>query len=323
MTASQLDTIAYHVRPGDNLTRIINRYYGSMLPQKRQTIIEQIQKDNPRVTNPNYITPNQLLMLDVPTQCYASPLEKQQTPLFNISKAELQLLQQQFNNTTPQGRNTLSSLAPIILGSGAATLTAAKTTFQSNTSHLAEIVQYYNDYKTEKITKGQYDHRRRKTISQLNEKLGPLRRVLNKNKTSSEILRISRKRGRHPTGNITRQITRMNNLSRMARTGGILLAIAGLGVACHDIAQSESKLQKNQILVESLGGLAGGAAFGVATGITLFFIATPVGWVAALVIGIGSVVASYATGSGAKYLYDTKLRHVDLTKITGVSNLCR
>ncbi len=321
MTKSQLDTIAYHVRPGDNLTRIINRYYGLVSPQKRQTIITQIQQDNPKVKNPDYITPNQLLMLDIPTQCYASPLEQKQTPVLNISKAELQPLQQQFNNTTPQGRNTLSSLAPIILGSSAATLTAAKTTFQSNTSHLAEIVQYYNDYKAEKITKGQYDYRRRKAISQLNEKLGPLKRIVNKNKTSREILRISTKRGRRPTGNITRQIAHMNKLSSMARTGGIVLATAGLGVACYDIAQSESKIRKNQILVESLGGLAGGAIFGA--GITILLIGTPVGWVAALVIGVGSVAASYAAGAGAKLFYDTSYRQVDLATITGVSHLCR
>ncbi len=40
MLGQQLDTIMYHVRPGDSLSRIIQRYYGAVSPQKRQAIIQ-------------------------------------------------------------------------------------------------------------------------------------------------------------------------------------------------------------------------------------------------------------------------------------------
>jgi len=321
MEENKLDTIVYHIRPGDNLTRIIKRYYGAVTPQKRQTIITQIQQDNPKVKNPNHIIPNQLLTIDVPTHRYASPAEKRLTPLLNMTKAELKPLQHRFNSAPTQDKNTLTTIVPVLLGTGAIGLTAIKTTFQSNTGHLADIMQNHNDLQAKKITKGQYDYRRRKAIKKLNEKLGPLKRILNKSKTSREVLRISRRRGRHPTCNITNHMARMDKLSRVARTGGIILATVGLGVACYEIAQSDSTFRKNQILVESLGGLAGGAIFGL--GVAVFFIATPFGWVAALVIGAGSVAASYAGGLGAKRFYDTKLRHIDLSKMSGVSHLCR
>ncbi|VAW98548.1 hypothetical protein MNBD_GAMMA23-1540, partial [hydrothermal vent metagenome] len=79
---------------------------------------------------------------------------------------------------------------------------------------------------------------------------------------------------------------------------------------------------KNHILVESFGSVMGGVGFGVATGIAIFVMATPVGWVAALVIGAGSFASSYAGGKIAKGLYDTLANNKDLTKLPVVSNLC-
>ncbi len=262
-------------------------------------------------------------MLDVPTQCYASGIEKWHTPTLNINKAELKPLQQYYNSATRQEQASLTDLAPVMLAAGTTSLASIKTTFQSNTVYLTELVQHYNDFKANTITKGQYDYRRKKVINQLDEKLGPLRYALNKSQTSREILRVSRKRGRRPTGNITRQIARMNKLSKLAHSGGILLAGVGLGLACHDIAHADSALQKNHILVESLGGVFGGVVFGGAVALTLALIATPVGWVAALMIGAGGVAVSYATGAIFKSIYDTNMMQVDLAQISGVSHLCR
>lgn len=76
-----LDTILYHVHPGDSISRIIARYYGTVSPQKRQAIIQQIQKDNPKVKNPDYIVPNQLLFIDIPPQYCAAPAEERATPV--------------------------------------------------------------------------------------------------------------------------------------------------------------------------------------------------------------------------------------------------
>lgn len=47
-----IDTILYRVRPGDNLTAIIKRYYGAVSLQQKNDIIRKIQADNPKLINP-------------------------------------------------------------------------------------------------------------------------------------------------------------------------------------------------------------------------------------------------------------------------------
>lgn len=72
-----------------------------------------------------------------------------------------------------------------------------------------------------------------------------------------------------------------------------------------------------------MGGVAGGAVYGLATTVTVLLMAAPIGWAAALVIGLGSVAAGYAGGSIAKNIYDTYGNKYDLTSGLGVSQLCK
>jgi len=113
----------------------------------------------------------------------------------------------------------------------------------------------------------------------------------------------------------------MKNLSRMASRGGVVLAVAGLGVACHQIANTKNKQEKNEILVESLGGLLGGVGYGAA--IFVIFTATPIGWVAALAIGVGSVATSYGTGQLIKNAYSMNGAHIDFASLTKINTLCQ
>ncbi len=115
----------------------------------------------------------------------------------------------------------------------------------------------------------------------------------------------------------------MNRISKFASNGGAILTVASVGLACREIANTDNTLEKNHILVESLGSVFGGTAFGIATGITLFMIGTPVGWVAALVIGAGAVASSYATGQAAKFVYDKFANTTDFVSMAGISTLCR
>ena len=319
MLEQQLDTIAYHVQPGDSLSRIINRYYGIVSPQKRQTIIQQIQRDNPRVSNPNHIVPNQLLFIDIPPQYCANLSEEWATPKLNLSKQQIKPLQQHWNSASPNERSMLSQVAPIMLSTGSASLFAIKTSFQSNAPHLQTLVNLYEDYKANKLTKGQYDYRRRKAIHAFENRLGPLRNILSRQKSHRQILRISRKRGRPLTGNITQHIKHMNRITKFASNGGAILTVASVGLACREIANTDNTLEKNHILVESLGSVFGGTAFGL----SLLVITTPVGWVAALVIGAGAVASSYATGQAAKFVYDKFTNTTDFASMAGISTLCR
>ena len=200
-------------------------------------------------------------------------------------------------------------------------MTMVNRTFTANVPLLNEMVQNYEAYKTGELSKGQYDYRRYKILTRLKAKLGPLSRVLNATRLQNEVLRISRTRGRAPTANISHQVGRMGRLSKYASRGGVVLSVVGLGIACSEIANTDDMQKKNEILVESVGGFAGGAIYGAVA--TVLLIGTPVGWVAALVIGVGGAVAGFASGKGLKALYTTEFSRFDVASMTRVAQLCK
>ena len=316
------DTILYRVRAGDSLSKIIQRYHGSVTTPQRDTIISRIQANNPAVKNPNRILPNQLLQISVPQQYCSASTHPGTTPTLSTDMQYYKPLVSQWQGAAPQERDMLAALTPIMLGTGAASMTMINQTFRANTPLLTEMVQNYEAYKAGELRKGQYDYRRKKILTKLKARLGPLSRILNATRVQTEVLRISRTRGRAPTANITRQIGRMGRLAKYASHGGVLLSGVGLTLACNDIANTNDMQKKNEILVENVGGVIGGAAFGFAAGIAIVVMATPVGWVAALIIGVGGAVAGYAAGKGFKNMYDTYGRKVDIASATGVTRLC-
>ena len=314
------DTILYRVKPGDNINKIINNYFGTVSPQKRKDITLTIISLNSSIKDPNVIHPNQLLQIEIPPRYSASPLASKITPVLNIDKNHLSAMQQQYKAANAKERSMLSALTPIMLGTGAASMTMVDKTFKMNAPLVAKIAELYNDFKANKITKGQYDGRRQKLLNKLKMKLGPTKLLLNGTKPINEVVRISRVKGKKPITNITQQVKRMGKLSRLAFGGGILLSVAGLGVACYEIANTQNVTAKNEILVESLGALGGGLIYGAV--VTVLLISTPIGWIAALAIGVGGALTGYGSGKGVKYLYTASGTKVDVTKAMGVNYLC-
>ena len=315
------DTVLYRVKPGDSLNKIINHYFGTVTLQTRNELIDDIVRKNSALKNPNVIYPNQLLQIDIPPQYCASPLANKITPFINMDKGHLKSLQNQYRAANPKERSLLSALTPVMLGAGAASVTMVDKTFKTNTPLVANIAEIYNDFKSGKITKGQYDGQRKKILSKLKAKLGPTNLLLNGNKPLNEVIRISRKKGKKPTKNIAQQVKRMGKLSKLAsRGGGVLLSATALGVSCYEIANTEDITKKNEILVENLGALGGGLIYG--TIVTVLLIGTPIGWIAALAIGVGAALTGYGAGQGVKYLYTKSGTKVDITKAMGVNHLC-
>ena len=315
----EFDTIFYDVRAGDSLSGIIKKYYGSVTPPQRQDMISKILLENPEIKNPNLIHPGQILVIDIPRGYSAIPghLTK---PAIAVDKETLDTLKDNLSKAPPEERRLVSALAPISLGSGATTLDIIKHTFKSNTSLLTDMAENYNDFKADKVTKGQYGYHRRSLISKLKSKLGPTSRLLFGSRSPNEVLRISRTKGRVPTHIIKHQANRMINLSRLASKGGVVLSVVGLGVACHEIAKTDDKQQKNEILVESLGGVGGGLLFGAA--VTVLIVGTPVGWIAALAIGITGAVTSFTSGKVAEHIYSTSGSKIDFVNDLGVNRIC-
>ncbi len=319
--AGNNDTIFYYVQPGDNLSNIIRHYHGPLSLQQQQRIIKQIQADNPQLTNPNRIYPGQALLIDLPQKYCPAPSTKQATPTVIADKRVFKPLMQQWQNATSEEKGWLSAITPVLLGTGAAGFTMIDTTFKTNTSLVTEMAENYNDYKANNITKGLYDSRRQKLLYKLKTKLGPTQRILSGNKPVNEVLRISRSKGTVPIGNINQQVTKMTNLSKYASKGGIVLSVVGLGLACHQIASSDTKQEKNEILVESVSSFGGGLVYGAV--LTVLLVATPVGWVAALAIGVGGALTGYGTGRVAKYYYTASGAKIDFASETGVNHLCK
>jgi len=108
-------------------------------------------------------------------------------------------------------------------------------------------------------------------------------------------------------------------MSKIASKGGIILSAAGLGVACHQVANAKTGYKKNEIMYESLGGLGFGTAYGVAVGILL--ISNPVGWAAALVIGAVGAGGSFLAGKGTAKIYTSLGEEADVAHFTTIDNL--
>lgn len=321
-TQSPTDTIAYAVKPGDTLSGIIHHYYGHVSHTQRQDLIRSIQAANPSIKNPNHIIPGQLIKLEVPVQhCrIPSPYERL---LYGYGQEDwFSPMERNWATATPEDRSLQVALAKLMLGTGSANLMAIDRTFKSSTPLLIDMVENYENYKRGGASKGQYDYRRRQKVDEFTRRLGPMNFLLNGTQSPNEVLRISRTSGTAPTQPVTHQINKMQRISKTAARGGVVLSVVGLGVACYEIAQTDDADKKNDILVESLGSVLGGIAYGAAVGLTLFLLATPVGWVGALAIAAGGAAFSYGAGQVAGSLYDATGRKIDFAHQTGINTIC-
>lgn len=128
--------------------------------------------------------------------------------------------------------------------------------------------------------------------------MGPIESWLFGNKTSHEAIRIARGGGIPATANVVRYADRLKRLASYGQHGGYVLAGVGVAASCMQIADEESRQQKNEIFVESVTSTAIGLAAGYAIG--LFLVSNPVGWGTALVLAAGSAAVSYGSGKFAR-----------------------
>jgi len=318
------DTLVYRAKPGDNLTKIIQHYHPSADKNTIRTLITQVVNDNAAITNPDRIYPDQLIRLPIPTQYHAAPNPYHRLDTLRTEDMSwFPGLERDWQRETSEGRNLMSTLAPLFLGGGTTKMAMIDTTFKTNTPLLGEMVENYEAYKAGKKTKGQYDYRRRVLVDQLTHNLGPTNIIVNGTKPPTEVLRISNTKGTSPTAPITNQATYMRHASTVAKSGGVVLTVAGLGMACHEIGSANTRQEKNEILVESGGSVVTGLIYGLGATVAVSLMATPVGWVGALVIGTTGAITSYFGGRTAKKLYTTSGSEIDFVAATGVDNVCR
>lgn len=327
---------------GDTVSQLVSKYYDTHIGSKTyQLAVAQLKRHNPRVTDlnkiqigqilkfmpmpgvqeinkvelPKQFDPMQIPATSLPFDCYVcTPYVPMNDDHFALQMPDTEEALEVFHKVSWFEENWFN-LTTMPTGAG---LTGLSTlTGSTNTALLHEVKTAYDLKQAGKITKGAYDYRRRMALKKLSEKLGSTEKLFFKGKTAQEAVRISRVKGVPATDHVLRNAARFNKISKVSGTGGsILLAGASLGYGCYEIGKTLNQQEQNEIMVETVGGLAGGAVAG------LVLVTGPVGIGLALVIGVGSVVAGVVAGKLSKGFYNRYLKEVDLVGMSGVRGFC-
>ncbi|MEJ2754275.1 MAG: hypothetical protein P8104_00145 [Gammaproteobacteria bacterium] len=332
----------YRIKLGDTLTSIIKAHYDINPTDKRFSLaIAHIMYFNPAIKHPDHICAGDLLRI-IPFEPGPEPFCKVPDDFYTQHRAPAALQhhlepllpcwEQRFESILPKQKferdmfwvlswmhENYDYLANIGFGSGFNVL--GNLTEETNNALIAEVKTLYQQYKSGVLTKGQYDYRRQKALQTFKDRVGPFDRLLFSGKTGPEAIRIARTKSVPATAKIDRNLTRLAKLSSVAKYGGILLSAAGIGMGCYNIAQANTRNEKNEIFVETLSSTIAGAAGTVA--VSVFIASNPVGWVVGLTLGVGVAAGSYGVGKGFSYLYDRFGKKHDLVRMGRLDRLCR
>lgn len=322
----------YRVRGGDSLSNIIVQFFGVGPRSPGYTkYLNHILSLNPHIKDPNLIRAGSLLRLGVipaakPAVAQAPPAMQPPWSIARpaaVSSNDFMLKDVSYHDETDfwllswleERSNHLVVPGSVALGAKGNLLSPG------NVRLIEQVSDLYADYKAGIITKGQYDYRRKQSLDRLRHNIGPFDRWLFGNQTPHEVVRIARHGGVPATQNIQNQASRLTRLASYGKSGGYVLAGVGVAASCVQIANSDSRQEKNEIFVETVTSTTFGVAAGVAVG--LFLVSNPVGWGTALVLAGGSVAVGYGSGRLFRGAYTLSGTKVDFVSGLGVDNICR
>jgi len=316
------DAYYFHrVRPNDTLTQIIADYYG-VNGSGMQPHIQAAMQDNPEITDPDRIRPGQLIVL---RQSLLDAFGE------SVSMADCEYVKslwEGMNRPAQEAVIKTSPWYPMIatgLASTGSTLFTLQHTLNANLPLLKEIPRKYEQYKTKKITKGQYDYFRQQKLKQYTNNIGPvIKHTIYGTQTPQQVMRIDRSKPlARSTLSMQQHMKKLTTISKVASKGTkgtILLAGVGLAVSCAEIANTKDRLKKNEIAVETFASTMVGGVGGLVAGIFLF--SNPVGWTVILAIGAATAFTSVASGKVAASLYKANAGHIDLVGNLGIDKIC-
>lgn len=318
----------YIVKPGDTVSRIIHSLYNLQRGTERYAYAEAHLCYLNGIKDPNQIRVGQSLIItplplpeiltrsfkqpaDIINQSPRPPFRTNTTlPITLATKPEqdmfwaLSWFQQNSNWLTIPGAMVADASGRIL--------------HEQNIGLLREVKTLYDNYKAGRITKNQYDYGRQKALKQFSSRVGPLEKLMFGGRTSQEAMRIARGGAIPATQNIIQHASRLSNISKAARFGApVILSGASLAAGCMQIAHTDNRVEKNEVLVETITS----TAVGVALGVILF--SNPIGWGVALVVVAGSAAASYGSGKLARHIYDKNFRRFDLVSDWKIDRLCQ
>ena len=337
--------VVYYVKSGDTLSQIITRYYDCRYGDRLYKLaLNSVLYYNKGLTNQNYIRPHQVIRLmplyELGMSSCPVPVPDVVQPQSQGNNQVTQVLEPVMGDhtydldgylnyipTDPQEREAFWALAWLqsnydflAIPAGAGFNVLGGLVNQQNTALIAEVETLWNQYDRGFLTKGQYDYRRARALEAFAQRLGPFERVLLRGQTARQAIRIVRSRALPATANVTRNLSRLRGLATVASRGGVVLTAAGVAKGCYDIAQTNSRQEKNEILVETVMGSIASVATGAILSAVL--VATPVGWATILVLGTAAAVGSTLVGKGSKMIYDQYFNQYDLADMTGIDHLC-
>lgn len=341
---SSADYFEYRIKAGDSLSMIMARFYG-VGPRSAgyNRHLNDILALNPHIEHPNRIRAGALLRLKaVPSQTTApiivrppsaqvevrlpsvSPVRSPgHVPLPPVSVPNFVL-----KDIPPQDEANfwlLSWLAEhsnhLVIPGSIAMGTQANLLSLGNIRLIEEISDLYAQYRNGQLTKGQYDYQRKLRLDRLRSNIGPMERLLFGNQTPHQTVRIARGGGVPATQNITRQADRLKRLATYGRNSGYLLGGVGVAASCMQIADTDSRQEKNEIFVETIASTSVGLIASAA--VTLFLVSNPIGWGTAFVLATGTAAISYGAGRYARRSYTASGIEVDFVSGLGVDSVCR
>ncbi|TRL40523.1 hypothetical protein [Rhizobium straminoryzae] len=279
-----MEYVFYTVKSGDQLLKIIRDHHGEakFLAQKNN-LIEDFKKCNPLVTNINLIHPGQVIMLPRFTQGEAHQ------GINHSDVISCQAVSQNLSRHEPDFLESIGSLALTELPerAGDEFIKRVKKATEDAVPEMRKIALNYYRKESGSITRNQYDYRRKVSILEINRRVGSLHKLITPQKSISEILRIKPHEIKRTQG-ILSEIEKYARVSKVAKHGGAILAVANVIETAAEVHTAESNEERTVIVLDTVAGILGGSAVG------LLMVGTPVGW-----IGMAMLVAASTAGSVA------------------------
>lgn len=337
--------LEYRIKPGDNLSVLIGRFYGPRFQSAAYTAhLEQILALNPHIRNPDVIhagTTLRLMTKPAPTAATPSvspsiitnsrlpqPAQSSRQPYRPAAPMCPHPGSQALNDIPPQDELNfwmLSWLAEnsnyLVVPGSIATGAFSNLLSPGNIGLIEEVGDLYGRYKSGALSKGQYDYQRALRLNRLSQNIGPMERLLFGNQAPRQAIRIARGGGVPATHNITSNANRLKQLASYGKYGGYVLGGVGVAASCMQIGDTDDRQEKNGIFVETVASTLTGGAAGLAVGI--FLVSNPVGWGTALVLAAGSAAISYGSGKFFRRAYTIHGDEVDMVSGLGVDSICR
>ena len=336
----------YTIQPGDTLGSIIRDHYQVNANNAQYAIAEgSIMHFNQQVKDPDVIKAgDHLRLMPLPSQAVlqTGPVQAEYKQIVNATH-KIPLLPKGSrvealpNHVSAQVRDKIpinrkeqvaynafalleENYGILSVSAGAGLGVFGNIVGRGNDEVIREISGIYEDFKNDKITRNQYDYKRKKVLQDLARRVGPFENILLRGKASQR-LRINRKKSIPATQDIHKYADKLTKLSRYATRGNVLLAGAGAAMSCKAITDTSNRQEKNEILVETTFSTLAGAATGVA--VTIFLVSNPFGWAVAVGLGVGAAAASYGIGKATSVIYANNFNEIDLVNLSGVDQLCR